>query len=170
MAVRTIIYLPNPILRQVAKPVLRFDGDLQRLVQDLFETMYHAKGVGLAAPQVGISLQLAVVDVLGDKEQQLVLANPQIIHTEGETEYDEGCLSVPGAYDKVARATSVAIKAQDQFGNPFETSADGLLGQCFQHEIDHLNGRLFIDHLSPLKRSVARRKMDKHLRQKQRNS
>lgn len=164
MTIRKIVYLPNPVLRQVGKPVVQFDDALQTLIEDMFETMYHAKGVGLAAPQIGLSLQLAVVDVLGDKTQQLVLINPQIISSEGEKEYEEGCLSVPGAYDTVMRADKVTIHAQNRLGEPFEMTADGLLGECFQHEIDHLNGKLFVDLLSPLKRSVARRRMDKYLR------
>ena len=164
MAIRKLVYLPNPVLRQVGKPVEKFDVGLHALIEDMFETMYHANGVGLAAPQIGISLQLAVVDVMGDKTQQLVLANPKILTLEGEKEYQEGCLSVPGAYDTVLRADKVMIQAQDRFGVFFEISADGLLGECIQHEIDHLNGKLFIDLLSPLKRTMARRRMDKYLR------
>jgi peptide deformylase len=162
--IRTIVHLPDPVLRQVAADVTKFDESLQQLIDDMFETMYDAPGVGLAAPQIGISLQLAVVDVLGDKTQQYVLINPKVIASEGNTKYQEGCLSVPGVYDTVERATSVTIQALDRHGKPFEMTADGLLGECFQHEIDHLNGRLFIDLLSPLKRSLARRKLDKFKR------
>ncbi|WP_019215249.1 peptide deformylase [Legionella tunisiensis] len=164
MAIRKIIYLPDERLRLKAKPVEQFDDALQALIDDMFETMYHAKGVGLAAPQIGISLRLSVVDIVGDKKQQLVLVNPEIIAKEGEAEYQEGCLSVPGAYDTVIRAKKVTIRAQDRFGNPFEMTAEGLLGECFQHEIDHLNGKLFVDLLSPLKRAMARRKLDKFKR------
>ncbi len=165
MAIRKILYLPDERLRLVAKPVESFDENLQILIEDMFDTMYDAEGVGLAAPQIGISLRLSVVDVAGDKSQQLVLVNPEIIATEGQQEYNEGCLSVPGAYDKVIRAHSVTIRAFDRFGKVFEQTAEGLLGECFQHEIDHLNGKLFIDLLSPLKRSLARKKLDKFKRQ-----
>ncbi|WP_028388165.1 peptide deformylase [Legionella fairfieldensis] len=166
MAIRKILYLPDERLRQVAKPVEQFDDALQVLIEDMFETMYHAKGVGLAAPQIGVGLRLSVIDVIGDKKQQLVLVNPEIIAAEGEAEYEEGCLSVPGAYDKVKRARKVTIQALDRFGKVFEMSGEGLLGECFQHEIDHLNGKLFVDLLSPLKRAMARRKLDKFKRQK----
>ncbi|MBA2657624.1 MAG: peptide deformylase [Tatlockia sp.] len=165
MTIRKIIYLPDERLRQIAKPIEEFDEELQTLIDDMFETMYHAKGVGLAAPQIGISLRLSVIDIEGDKKDQLVLINPEIIASEGEFEYDEGCLSVPGAYDKVIRAEKVTLRALDRFGNSYEKTADGVLGECFQHEIDHLNGKLFVDLLSPLKRAVARRKLDKFKRQ-----
>lgn len=168
MAIYKIVYLPDPRLRQNTPKVEVFDEQLQILIEDMFETMYHANGVGLAAPQIGINLRLAVVDVLGDKTQQIVLANPEIIASHGETEYQEGCLSVPGIYDTVIRATGVTVRAQDRLGNFFEMQAQGLLGECFQHEIDHLNGRLFVDLLSPLKRTVVRRKFNKLNRQKAR--
>ncbi len=168
MAIRKIIYLPDPRLRRVAEEVTRFDDELQTLINDMFETMYSANGVGLAAPQIAINLRLSVVDVKGDKTEQLVLANPVIIHAEDEVEYQEGCLSVPGAYDTVIRAGKVTIRAQDRFGKPYEMRAEGLLAECFQHEIDHLNGKLFVDLLSPLKRAMARRKLDKYKRYKER--
>lgn len=164
MAIHKILYLPDPRLRLIAKPVEQFDDALQTLIEDMFETMYDAKGVGLAAPQIGVSLRLSVIDVVGDKSRQLVLANPEIISAEGKAEYQEGCLSVPGAYDTVVRAEKVTIRALDRFGKPFEMTADGLLGECFQHEIDHLNGKLFVDLLSPLKRAMARKKLDKFKR------
>ena len=164
MTIRKIVFLPAPVLRQVGKPVEKFDNALHKLIDDMFETMYAAKGVGLAAPQIGISLQLAVIDVSGDKTQQIVIANPRIIEREGEKTYQEGCLSVPGAYDTVVRADTVTVQAHDRDGKLFEITADGLLGECLQHEIDHLNGQLFVDLLSPLKRTMARRKMDKYLR------
>lgn len=164
MAIRKIIYLPDPRLRLVTKPVKTFDAELQTLIEDMFDTMYDAKGVGLAAPQIAVNLCLSVVDVIGDKTQQLVLANPEIIASHGEIEYQEGCLSVPGAYDTVVRAEKVTIKAQDRSGKPFEMTAEGLLGECFQHEIDHLNGKLFVDLLSPIKRAMARKKVDKFIR------
>ena len=165
MALRKIIYLPDARLRRVSVDIITFDDKLQTLIDDMFETMYHAKGVGLAAPQIGINWRLSVVDASKDKTQQLVLINPEIIAATGEMEYQEGCLSVPGAYDMVKRAESVTIRALDRFGKSFEMSASGLLGECFQHEIDHLNGKLFVDLLSPLKRAVARRKLDKFVRE-----
>ena len=161
MPVHKIVYLPHAALRQIAKPVEHFDDYLAKLIDDLFATMYAAKGVGLAAPQVGISLRLAVIDVKGDQTEQFTLINPEIIAVAGEAKYQEGCLSVPGAYDTVVRAARVSIKALDRFGKPFNLTADGLLGECIQHEIDHLNGKLFIDLLSPLKRAIARRKLAK---------
>lgn len=164
--IRKIVYLPNPVLRKVAKDVTEFNDELQVLIDDMFETMYEARGVGLAAPQIGISLQLSVIDVEGDKKNQIVIINPKIVHSEGKKEYQEGCLSVPGAYDTVIRADKVTVQALDRFGKPFEITADGLFGECLQHEIDHLQGKLYIDLLSPLKRALARRKMDKHLREK----
>jgi len=164
MAILKIIYLPDPRLRLVTSPVKKFDDSLQTLIDDMFDTMYDAKGVGLAAPQVGINLCLSVVDVIGDKTEQLVLVNPEIIDAQGQVEYQEGCLSVPGAYDTVVRAEKVTIRAHDRFGKPFEMTADGLLGECFQHEIDHLNGKLFVDLLSPFKRAMARKKVDKFKR------
>ncbi|OGV26254.1 MAG: peptide deformylase [Legionellales bacterium RIFCSPHIGHO2_12_FULL_37_14] len=164
MMIRKIVYLPDPVLRQVAKDVTEFNDELQILIDDMFETMYAAKGVGLAAPQIGISLQLSVVDVVGDKKNQFVIINPKITQSEGTSKYQEGCLSVPGVYDTVKRATKVTVAALDRHGKPFEITADGLLGECFQHEIDHLNGKLFIDLLSPLKRSMARRKLEKFKR------
>lgn len=164
MAIRKIIYLPNEVLRQIAKPVEKFDEELQILIDDMFDTMYSVNGVGLAAPQIGVSLRLSVIDVQGDKSTQLVIINPEIIHKEGEKQYQEGCLSVPGSYDTVTRADKVTIRAQNRFGQWFEHTADGLLGECFQHEIDHLNGKLYVDLLSPLKRTIARRKMEKFIR------
>ena len=129
MAIRKIMYLPDPRLRQVSKPVDCFDEKLHALIEDMFETMYHAKGVGLAAPQIGINIRLSVVDVIGNKTQQLVLVNPEIIASEGIADYQEGCLSVPTAYDTVSRAEKVTIRAQDKFGVSYEMTASGLLGE-----------------------------------------
>lgn len=170
MAIRKILYLPDERLRKVAQPVVTFDDSLQTLINDMFDTMYHARGVGLAAPQIGVSLRLSVIDVIGDKTQQIVIINPEIVSSHGEKEFEEGCLSVPGAYDTVVRAEKVKVKALDRSGNPFEISGDGLLAECLQHEIDHLNGKLFVDLLSPLKRMMARRKLDKFKRQQARKS
>lgn len=170
MTLRKILYLPNPKLRQMSVEVTTFDDALQTLIDDMFETMYDAKGVGLAAPQIGINVRLSVVDTSKNKTEQLVLINPEIIESIGEMEYQEGCLSVPGAYDTVKRAERVTVRALDRHGRSFEMTADGLLGECFQHEIDHLNGKLFVDLLSPLKRTVARRKLDKYLREQAQKS
>jgi len=165
MALRKIIYLPDPRLRLVAKPVVTFDDALQQLIEDMFETMYEARGVGLAAPQIGISKRLTVIDVSDDKSKQLVLINPEIIESEGSVEFQEGCLSVPGAFDTVVRANKVTVRAQDRHGKSFDISGEGLMAECLQHEIDHLNGKLFVDLLSPLKRAMARKKLDKFKRQ-----
>ncbi len=165
MAIHKIIYLPDPRLRKISKKIEVIDDKLQTLIDDMFETMYHAKGVGLAAPQIGINIQLSVIDVIGDKTQQLVLINPEVIASEGQVDYQEGCLSVPGVYDTVKRAETVTIRAQDRSGQFYEMTASGLLGECFQHEIDHLNGKLYIDLLSPLKRTMARKRLEKFLRQ-----
>ncbi len=170
MAIRKILYLPDARLRTVAKPVETFDDTLQELIEDMFETMYHARGVGLAAPQIGVSLRLSVIDVTNDKSELIVIINPEIVSSHGQKEYEEGCLSVPGAYDTVVRAEKVTVKALDRFGKPFEITGEGLLGECLQHEIDHLNGKLFVDLLSPLKRVMARRKLDKFKRQNARKS
>ena len=165
MAIHSIIYLPDARLRNKNTRIEKFDATLETLIEDMFETMYAAKGVGLAAPQIGINLQLTVIDVEGDKKNQYVLINPEIIDKKGEIKRDEGCLSVPGAYDSVIRAETVTVRAQDRTGKPIEMTADGLLGHCFQHEVDHLNGKLFIDHLSPIKRALANKKLDKFKRQ-----
>lgn len=170
MAIRKILYLPDERLRLVAKPIETFDDALQTLIEDMFETMYDARGVGLAAPQIGVSLRLSVIDIVGDKKNQLVIINPEIVHAEGQKEFEEGCLSVPGAYDTVIRAEKVKVKALDRLGKPIEIEGEGLLGECLQHEIDHLNGKLFVDLLSPLKRGMARRKLDKFKRQQARKS
>lgn len=170
MTLRKVIYLPDPRLRKANAPITVFDDALQTLIEDMFETMYHERGVGLAAPQIGVNIRLSVIDTIGDKSQQLVLVNPEIIHQEGEVEYLEGCLSVPTAYDKVKRAKTVTIRAQNRHGEWFEMTASDLLGECFQHEIDHLNGKLFIDKLSPLKQSIARKKLEKFKRGQVRHS
>ncbi len=170
MAIHKILYLPDPRLREISKPVVTFDEKLQTLIDDMFETMYDAKGVGLAAAQIGVCLRLSVVDVGADVKEPLVIINPEIIASQGSKEFEEGCLSVPGAYDTVIRAEKVTIRALDRQGKSFELSADGLLAECLQHEIDHMNGKLFVDLLSPLKKAMARKKLDKFKRQKARKS
>ncbi|MEN9916222.1 MAG: peptide deformylase [Pseudomonadota bacterium] len=161
MAIYPIIQLPDERLRAVTAPITVFDEALQELIDDMFETMYAAKGIGLAAPQIAISKKLAVIDVSNHKSQTWCLINPVIVEKKGEALMEEGCLSVPGVYDKAPRALWVKLQALDRHGNPFEIEAEDLLAHCIQHEVDHLNGRLFLDHLSPLKRQLARKKLKK---------
>lgn len=166
MALLTILHHPDPRLRQKARPVERFDRELQRLIDDMFETMYEAPGVGLAATQVGIALRLAVMDCSREegKTEPIVMANPQILDPQEPEIMDEGCLSVPGFSDKVQRYNRLRLRAQDRHGQPFELDAEGLLAQCVQHEIDHLEGKLYIDYLSALKRERIRKKLEKAAR------
>lgn len=161
MAIYPIIQLPDERLRAVTAPITVFDEALQELIDDMFETMYAAKGIGLAAPQIAISKKLAVIDVSNHKSQTWCLINPVIVEKKGEALMEEGCLSVPGVYDKAPRALWVKLQALDRHGNPFEIEAEDLLAHCIQHEVDHLNGTLFLDHLSPLKRQLARKKLEK---------
>lgn len=165
MAVRKIIYLPDPRLRTECDPVVTFDKALHTLIDDMFDTMYDASGVGLAANQIGITKRVSVIDATKDKSQQLVLVNPEILETKGTERMQEGCLSVPGFYDKVTRASWVKMRAQDRDGKVYELEGDGLLGEAIQHEIDHLNGIVYIDLLSPLKRNRIKRKFDKYAKQ-----
>ncbi|NDH08015.1 MAG: peptide deformylase [Gammaproteobacteria bacterium] len=164
MAILKILYLPDERLRIVSKPVTEFDANLQTLIDDMFATMYDARGVGLAAPQIGQNIRLSVVDVSESRQEQLVFINPEIIASEGSEQFQEGCLSVPGALEKVVRAKYVKVKAMDRHGKLFEIDCDGLLAECIQHEIDHLNGKLFIDLLSPIKRQRARKDLEKYLK------
>jgi peptide deformylase len=153
MALLTILHHPDPRLREKAKPVTRFDAALQTLIDDMFETMYAAPGVGLAATQVGVAQRVAVMDCAGtEKDEPMVFINPEIIELEEATEVEEGCLSVPGVAEKLKRFHRVKARALDRNGKAFEIEADGLLAQCIQHEIDHLDGKLYIDRLSSLKR------------------
>jgi peptide deformylase len=161
MTIRSIIHLPDARLRSATEAITVFDADLQQLIDDMFETMYAAKGIGLAAPQIAINKKLAVIDVSNDKSSTLCLINPQIVDKRGEALMEEGCLSVPGVYDKAPRALWVKLSALDRNGKPYEIEAEGLLAHCIQHEVDHLNGKLFLDYLSPLKRQLARRKLEK---------
>jgi peptide deformylase len=161
MAIHSIIHLPDAHLRAVTDTINVFDASLQRLIDDMFETMYAAKGIGLAAPQIAISKKLAVIDVSNNKSSTLCLINPEIVDRRGQALMEEGCLSVPGVYDKVPRALWVKLSALDRSGNPYEIEAEGLLAHCIQHEVDHLNGKLFLDYLSPLKRQLARKKLEK---------
>ncbi|MFA7388335.1 MAG: peptide deformylase [Thiohalobacteraceae bacterium] len=161
MAKLEILHFPDPRLRTRARPVASVDAELQRLVDDMFETMYAAPGIGLAATQVDVHQRLLVADVSEDKDQPLVLINPEILQLDGVEEMEEGCLSVPGFYDKVQRAERVKVRALDREGKTFELDADGLLAVCIQHEIDHLDGKLFVDYLSNLKRQRIRKKLEK---------
>ena len=164
MAILKILHHPDPRLRNIGKPVEQFDDDLQTLIDDMFETMYDAPGVGLAATQVGIALRLAVMDCSAEKDSPIVMINPEIIATEAPELIEEGCLSVPGHYDKVQRHGKTTVKALDREGKPFELTGEGLLSQCIQHEIDHLDGKLYIDYLSQLKRNRIRRTLEKQQR------
>jgi len=161
MAQLEILHFPDPRLRTVAKPVPVVDDALRRLIDDMFETMYAAPGIGLAATQVNVHQRLIVIDISEEKDQPLVLINPEIIVRDGVEEMDEGCLSVPGVYEKVQRANSVTVRALDRDGQSFELAAEGLLAVCIQHEIDHLDGKLFVDYLSGMKRQRIRKKMEK---------
>jgi len=161
-----IVKYGQEVLETVAEPVTVFDGDLEKLVADMFETMYAAHGVGLAAPQIGISKRLCVIDVTSGKEEseKLVLANPEIISKEGEEALEEGCLSLPDLRSKTARPTKVIIRALDRHGKQFTKTGEGLLARAFCHETDHLNGILFIKHLSLLKRDSIKRKIRKMMK------
>ncbi len=167
MALLQILYLPDERLRKTSVPINVFDDALQTLIDDMFETMYDASGVGLAAPQIGMNIQLSVVDVSPERNERQVFINPEIIAKSGKEKFKEGCLSVPGALEIVERAKQITVKALDRHGQPFQIECDGLLAECLQHEIDHLNGKLFIDLLSPIKRERARKDLEKYLRSKQ---
>ena len=158
MALREITEFPERVLKEAGSPVEKFDGELERLVADMFETMYAEEGVGLAAPQVGLSLRLFVMDCEGIK---LVAANPEILSAEGEQEGEEGCLSVGKIHALLKRAARVRLRAQDVKGEWFEREAEGLAARCFLHETDHCDGHLFIDHLSPLRRDMVKRRFQK---------
>jgi peptide deformylase len=162
-----IVKYGDPVLETPAAPVTEFDDKLKTLVADMFESMYEAQGVGLAAPQIGISLRLSVIDTSfkEDPDAKLVLANPEIIKIEGKQPGGEGCLSIPDFREKLTRGKTVTIRAQDVNGNWYEKTADDLLARAFQHEIDHLNGTLYIHHLSSLKRDMMRRKIKRLIRQ-----
>ncbi len=167
MAKLEILTFPDPRLRNRARPVREVDARIRKLADDMLETMYDAPGIGLAATQVGVDLQVIVVDVSEERNQPLVLINPEVVAAEGEEESEEGCLSVPGFYEKVKRAERVKVKALDRDGRPLELELDGLLAVCVQHEIDHLQGKLFVDYLSRLKRERIRKKLEKEARARQ---
>lgn len=164
MAIREILHYPDPRLRQVAKPVETVDDGIRRLVDDMAETMYAAPGIGLAAVQINEPVRVIVIDTSQDKSDLMVLINPQIETGEGKQALEEGCLSVPGIFEKVTRMESIRIKALDRDGRPFTLEADGLLAVCIQHEIDHLDGKVFVDYLSPLKQQRIGKKLQKQHR------
>ncbi len=164
MALLTILEYPDPRLRTRAVPVTTFDAALSRLIDDMFETMYAAPGIGLAASQVNVHQRLVVMDLSENRDEPLVFINPEILASEGGGVTEEGCLSVPGIFDKVERAQRVRVRAQDRHGASFERELDGLVAVCLQHEIDHLEGKLFVDYLSGLKRERIRKKLDKERR------
>ncbi|MDE2148687.1 MAG: peptide deformylase [Gammaproteobacteria bacterium] len=161
MALLKILHHPDPRLRDKARPVAAFDGDLAKLIEDMFETMYAAPGVGLAATQIGVPLRVAVMDCSESRDRRIVIANPELRSCEDLQQMEEGCLSVPEVRDTVRRYNRVRLSAQDAAGKPFELDAEGLLAQCIQHEIDHLDGKLFVDYLSSLKRERIRRRLTK---------
>ena len=165
MALLPILEFPDPRLRTKAQPVAVFDAGLKQLVADMFETMYAAPGVGLAATQVDEHRQLLVIDMSEERTEPHVLVNPRILEQGGEQVYQEGCLSFPGIYADVERALRVKVAAQDVEGTPFELDVEGPLAVCIQHEMDHLVGKVFVDYLSPLKRSLLLKRMEKKRRQ-----
>ena len=161
MSLLPILEYPDPRLRTKAQPVTVFDAALQTLIDDMFATMYEAPGIGLAASQANVHKQLLVLDVSEEKNEPMVLINPKIVASEGSQTYQEGCLSVPGIFADVDRADHITIESLDRHGQPQNFEADGLLAVCIQHEMDHLIGKLFVDYLSPLKRELVRKKLEK---------
>lgn len=166
MAILDILNYPDPRLHTVAKPVKEVDASLRRLIDDMAETMYAAPGIGLAATQVDRHIQLLIIDTSETKDQLQVFINPKILEKDGEQDYEEGCLSVPGVYESVTRAEKVLVKAMNKEGEMFTIEAHGLLSVCIQHEMDHLLGKVFVEYLSPLKRNRIKNKMLKQQRGK----
>ena len=166
MALRTILEFPDPRLRTRAQPVTCFDAALGTLVEDLLETMYAALGIGLAATQVDVHQRVIVIDTSAEHNQPLVLINPQILSREAEANTEEGCLSVPGIFDEVKRAAKIRVRAHDRNGVAFERDYDDILAVCIQHEMDHLDGKLFVDYLSDLKRERIRKKLEKERKER----
>ena len=161
MAILDILEFPDPRLRTRAETVAVVDDALRRLIADMFETMYAAPGIGLAASQVNVHKRLLVIDISEERKQPLAFINPEIVARDGDEEAEEGCLSVPGIFEKVKRAERITVRALDRNGIAFEMQADGLLAVCIQHEMDHLDGKLFVDYLSELKRTRIRNKLEK---------
>jgi peptide deformylase len=165
MTTLNILHFPDPRLREIAQPVEHVDDGVRQFIDDMFETMYAAPGIGLAATQVNVAKRIIVIDISEEKGQPLCLINPEILDLDGIEEMEEGCLSVPGVYERVQRADRVRVSALDRDGQTVEIQADGLLAVCIQHEIDHLDGKLFVDYLSQLKRTRIRKKLEKEQRQ-----
>ena len=161
MAIRQILHYPDPRLRRVAEAVEPVDDEIRALIDDLADTMYQAPGIGLAAPQINVAKRIIVIDTSSTKSELLVLVNPEITDRQGKQTLEEGCLSVPGIYDTVTRAERIKVRALDRHGKLFELEASELLATCIQHEIDHLEGKLFVDYLSRLKQQRIRKKMQK---------
>ncbi|MCK9489431.1 MAG: peptide deformylase [Xanthomonadales bacterium] len=172
MAILNILEFPDPRLRTKARPIAaeQINDQLRTLIDDMLETMYAAPGIGLAATQVDVHQRLVVIDVSEDKDDPLVLINPEITARQGSQTYQEGCLSVPEIFADVERADTITVKALDRHGQPFELDADGLLAVCIQHELDHLDGKLFVDYLSPLKRELVRKRLLKAQRERARSA
>ena len=170
MALREIIILPDKQLRLVSKPVEKVTTEIRKLADDMFETMYDAPGIGLAATQVDVHQRVLVLDISEDKSQPMVFINAEILASGGSQVYQEGCLSVPGIFADVTRAETVTVRALDRDGASFELTADGLLAVCIQHEMDHLAGKVFVDYLSPLKRELVKKKLAKQKRLAEENS
>ncbi|MCV6603865.1 MAG: peptide deformylase [Porticoccaceae bacterium] len=167
MAILDILEFPDTRLRTKARPVVAVDDRIRQLVDDMFDTMYDANGIGLAATQVNVHERVVVMDLSEERDQPLVFINPQVEVLDGDIrDYDEGCLSVPGFYETVQRPEHIKVTSLDRDGNTFEMEPDGLLAVCIQHELDHLEGKLFVDYLSPLKRQRIRAKLEKLQRQK----
>jgi peptide deformylase len=166
MALRSILEYPDPRLRTRAQPVTQFDAALGTLIDDMLETMYAAPGIGLAATQVDVHQRVIVIDISDERDAPLILINPQIIEREGEAKTEEGCLSVPGIFDEVKRATRIRVRSHDRTGQVSETDYEDILAVCVQHEMDHLEGKLFVDYLSDLKRERIRKKLDKERRER----
>lgn len=164
MAILNILHFPDERLRTIAKPVAKVTEKHRTLITNMLETMYDAPGIGLAATQVNVHERILVIDISEEKNQPLVLINAEILQKEGDQEFDEGCLSVPGIYETVHRAEKIHIKALNQNGESFEMNAEGLLAVCIQHEMDHLDGKLFVDYLSQLKKQRIRKKLEKQLK------
>lgn len=164
MSALKVLTYPHPLLRQITPPITTFDDTLREQVKEMINLLYVDNGVGLAAPQVGLSLRFFVMDTSREGNQPMCLANPVIIAEEGKMLFEEGCLSFPGVYAKVTRARQVTVQYQDEFGHPHTMTAEGVAAECIQHEIEHLNGILLIDHLSKLKRMLFLKKMEKYQR------
>lgn len=164
MTVRSILHYPDPRLRRTANPVAEVNDDVRRLVDDMAETMYQAPGIGLAAIQINEAWRIVVIDISESRDQLQVFINPEIFYKEGVQEREEGCLSVPGIYEPVIRANRIRVRTLDRHGKPLEIEAEGLLATCIQHEIDHLDGKVFVDYLSRLKQTRIRKKLEKQQR------